>query len=106
MHVFYPAFQHEAAFVKHGAFAKQQLIVLTSLYWFLSPCSAWLTLGGYPDTTTKTLKHESSRENETKIASMDDRNNRKAKELRYALYPYIPLFPYCAFPALKYPGER
>ena len=42
-------------------------------------------LGGYPDTTTKTPNTRGSEEDETKIASMDDRNNRKAKEP--TLYP-------------------
>ena len=47
--------------------------------------SLTIMLGGYPDTTTKTLKHKRLRGKETKIASMDDRNNRKAKELTLRL---------------------
>ncbi len=49
--------------------------------------SLTIMLGGYPDTTTKTLKHEQLKKNETKIASMDDRNNRKAKELMLCPQP-------------------
>ena len=43
--------------------------------------SLTIMLGGYPDTTTKTLRHKRLEKKDTKIASMDDRNNHKAKEL-------------------------
>ncbi len=55
--------------------------------------SLTIMLGGYPDTTTKTLNTRSSRENETEIASMDDRNNRKAKELMLRPLPLYSLTP-------------
>ncbi len=62
-------------------------------------------LGGYPDTTTKTLEHREVQGKMSLIESMDDRNNCKAKELNYTLCPYILVFPYCALPTLKYPGD-
>ncbi len=68
--------------------------------------SLTIMLGGYPDTTTKTPNTRGSKEDETKIASMDDRNNRKAKELMLRPLPLYISVLYCAVLALKYPAER
>src|SRR6266550_7239398 len=55
--------------------------------------SLTIMLGGFPDTTTKTPKHEKLKRIETWIASMDNRNNRKAKESTLSPIPlYIRSF--------------